>query len=232
MSNPIHTYTDPFGQEIAFHIPDDVKNIGLRVSGGADSAIILYMTVKYCEEYIPDANIHILTCANPVKGWYNSKWSARTIDKVLQLTGTQMIKSHYTYFAETQTSNEMFRYEANMCKTGTADFFIHGTTLNPPSSVTHLLEDRHEPRDNRIDLYYKHGNMTTFMPLRNVDKRMTAYLYSYFAVTQTLLPSTRSCEQHSVNNKDIGTWMESSCGKCWWCKEKKWAFEEVQNGSK
>lgn len=229
MSNPIHKYDDPFGQEITFHIPDDVKNIGLRVSGGADSAIILYMTVMYCEQHIPDANLHILTCANPVKGWYNSKWSARVIDKVLQLTRTNLIKSHYTYFAETQTSNEMFKHETNMYKAGTADFFIHGTTLNPPSEIEYLQQDRYEPRDDYIpDLYFRNGNMTTFMPLRNVDKRMTAYLFYAHEVTRTLLPSTRSCEQHATSNRDIGTWMESSCKKCWWCKEKKWAFEEME----
>lgn len=128
----------------------------------------------------------------------------------------------------------MFYYEKTMSSNNIAHFFIHGTTQNPPLDVAHLLQDRYEKRDpnKEAETIYKQGNITTYMPLRKVDKRMTAHLFRHYNLIDTLLPKTRSCEQHAINNKDIGTWMESSCKKCWWCKEKKWAFEEVDHGSK
>ena len=42
MTNPEHTYTDDHVQTIAFQIPDDVKDIGINLSGGANSAVIAF----------------------------------------------------------------------------------------------------------------------------------------------------------------------------------------------
>ena len=90
---PKQTYTDPHGQSIEFYIPEPHNKICINISGGADSAILLYMLINYCTENIPDAEIHVITCANVIKGWYNAKWSVSVIDKVQELTGTTLIKS-------------------------------------------------------------------------------------------------------------------------------------------
>lgn len=225
------SYTDMFDQTVEFGIPEPHKKICINVSGGADSALLLWMLITYCEECIPDAEIHVVTSANPIKGWYNAKWSAKTIDRILELTGSNLIKSHYTFYSDDQRRIEIDAAERILYKLNGITLTINGTTQNPPAEVEHLLIGRYEPRD------VGHGrptfsNLTTkivrWMPVMNVDKRMIAYLYNYFNLTNTLLPFTRSCEQAAIYNNDSPNWMITHCGECWWCKERAWAFEEIK----
>jgi hypothetical protein len=232
MTNPEHTYTDDHGQTIAFQIPDDVKDICINLSGGADSAVIAYMTIKYCEQFIPDANIHIITCANVVKGWYNAKWSSIALDRLLELTGTTLIKSHYTYFSDDQRRADLDEVEHDYYNRKLAMFFIHGTTQNPDPGIPGLAEGRYQPRDaghNRVILRTseRYPGRYRWMPLMYTDKRMVAHLYRHFDLEKSLLPFTRSCEQHASDNTDVGGKMMSHCGVCWWCRERKWAFGEL-----
>ena len=43
------------------NLPSHVTDIGLKISGGADSAIVAYMLAKYVSEERPDINIHPVT---------------------------------------------------------------------------------------------------------------------------------------------------------------------------
>jgi hypothetical protein len=231
MTNPTHTYSDEHGQQFEFHIPDGVTNICMNLSGGADSAVIAYLTVKYCEQFIPDANIHAITCANVVKGWYNAKWSTLALDRILELTGTTIIKSHYTYFSDDQRRSDLNEVEQDYHKRGLANFFIRATTQNPDLDIPELKVGRFQERDPG------HGRQTLrhsvesgsyrWNPLMNVDKRMVSYLYTQLGLLDTLLPFTRSCEQHAADNTDTGGKMMSHCGTCWWCRERKWAFGKL-----
>lgn len=232
MLRPTHTYTDNHGQTIEFVIPEPHNKICINVSGGADSAILLLMLIDYCHNHIPNAEIHVITCANEVKGWYNAKWSATVLDRILQITGTEMIKSHYTYYADNQRRTDLDKTEKMLRDLHGITLTVHGTTQNPPSSETHLLEGRHEPRDEghgRPAFTKLTEEITRWMPVMGVDKRMIAYLYTHFNMLDDLLPFTRSCEQHRKDNTDTPNWMVSHCGKCWWCKERDWAFENVYN---
>ena len=85
MQRPIQTYTDNFGQTMEFSIPAPHSKICINISGGADSAILLYMLIRYCRQHVSKAEIHIITSANPIKGWKNAKWSATVVDKILQI---------------------------------------------------------------------------------------------------------------------------------------------------
>ena len=49
------------------NLPSDVKNIGLKISGGADSAIVCYMLAKYVVEERPDIKIHPITAVAETK---------------------------------------------------------------------------------------------------------------------------------------------------------------------
>ena len=248
MKRPTNTYTDGFGQTIEFHIPYRVHKICINISGGADSAILLYMLIQYCEAHVPNAQIHIITCANPVKGWYNAIWASRVIDRVLALTKTTLIKSHYTYFSDDQRRSELDDAEKVMHTVNNLRFTIHGTTQNPPLDVEELKEGRHEPRDeghgrHRIQksrlsktvstklgtttMVKNTQSITRWMPLMDVDKRMVAYLYTHFNMLEALFPYTRSCEWEEALMA-AGTLVpnpgDGHCGECWWCKEREWAF--------
>lgn len=235
VERPTYTYTDPHGQTIDFVVPEPHNKICMNISGGADSAIMLYMLVNYCHKHIPDAEIHVITCANVVKGWYNAKWSTTVLDKILELTGTEIIKSHYTYYTDDQRREELDEVEILMNKLFNVTLTVHGTTQNPSADVTHLQEGRVSKRDIGHDrpifsnTWLENGkkvekDMVRWMPVMHTDKRMIAYLYEHFDMLDKLLPFTRSCEQKSMDNKDTPSWMVTHCGECWWCKEREWAF--------
>lgn len=227
MQRPIYTYTDKYGQTIEFIVPEPHTKICMNISGGADSAILLWMLINYCEEFIPNAEIHVITSANPIKGWYNAKWSTSVLDKILQLTGTHLIKSHYTFYSDDQRRSELNEAERMLSKLHGVTLNIHGTTQNPPLDVQDLLKGRHEPRDvghGRPAFKSLSSDIVRWMPVMNVDKRLIAHLYEHFDLMEKLFPFTRSCEQEAKHNKDEPSWMITHCGECWWCKERKWAF--------
>ena len=224
---PITTYEDGFGQSIKFVVPQPHTKICMNISGGADSAVLLWMLINYCEENIPEAEIHVITSANPVKGWYNAKWSTTVLDKILELTGTELIKSHYTFYSDDQRRTELNDTERLIRDIHGITFTVHGTTQNPPLDIEHLLKGRHQPRDkgHSRPAFSKLGeDVTRWMPVMSVDKRFIAYLYEHFDLMESLFPFTRSCEQEARHNKDEPSWMITHCGECWWCKERHWAF--------
>ena len=228
MKRPIETYTDSFGQTIHFTVPEPHKKICINISGGADSAILLWMLIQYCEKHIPDAELHVITSANPIKGWYNAKWSTSVLDKVLHLTGTKLIKSHYTFYSTDQIRSEIDEAERSVKNLHDITFTIHGTTQNPDINIVGLEHGgRFSKRDpgHFVPIIEKYEiDITRWMPLIKVDKRMVAYLYKYFDMMENLFPYTRSCEQEARHNNDEPDWMITHCGECWWCRERHWAF--------
>lgn len=225
-------YTDSHGQSFEFGISQHHTNICVNMSGGADSALLLYMTLKYCEKHIPNAKVYILTCSNQQTGWYNAKWAATALNRVLEISRSKLIAGHLTYFAETQDRNEINHYERIVQHQFGCTLFLHGTTQNPPQDIEHLLEGRFVQRDPGNTMLISKTNYIDnlpaterYIPFIKVDKRMVVYLYELFGLTNTLLGYTRSCEEKTWMNND-SPWMTSHCGECWWCKERKWAFNQ------
>lgn len=225
--NPTITHQDNYGQSIDFHIKDGHNNFCVNVSGGADSAILMYMLIKYCQRNIPDAKIYCITCANIVKGWYNAKVSSIVIDRLLQLTKTDIIKGHYTYFSEDQNRDELNEFENNIYNLYGCTYYIHGTTQNPKPGIIDGGHPQRNPGHNRpiLKAGYMNNNpeVYRYMPFMHVDKRMVSHLYQKYALLTELFPYTRSCEQHREYNRE-NPWMSTPCGECWWCREREWAF--------
>ena len=233
MERPTETYTDNFGQTIEFSVPEPHKKICINISGGADSAILLWMLIQYCEKHIPEAEIYVITSANPIKGWYNADWSTKVLNKVLQITGTTLIKNHYTFYSTDQIRSEITEAENLQKDLYGITFILHGTTQNPS------LEDRdtfslesYKPRDpgHGRPIMCNNTGTTTWVPFINVDKRMVAHLYKHFDLTDILFTHTRSCEWHEgleVNEKLVPNPEDEHCGECWWCQERKWAFGQL-----
>lgn len=226
------TFIDLHGQSVEFGIAEHHKNICVNMSGGADSALLLYMLLEYCDKNIPDAKIYVLTCSNERTGWYNAKWASTALNRILEITKSKLVVGHLTYFAETQDRSQINQYEDILHVQFGCTLFVHGTTQNPPQDIEHLLEGRFKPRDPGNTMVISRTNYLNnlqyterYMPLIKVDKRMVAYLYNLFGLTDTLLDYTRSCEQKEWMNND-DPWMTNHCGECWWCKERKWAFDQ------
>lgn len=120
-----------------FHFNDNWKKIGVRVSGGADSAIIYYAV---CDYYKNKANVEIypLTMDTELKWWY-SKGAKVVIDKVSELTGkfpTDWFIYNNTKHRIITESEEYVNGINIMQKTAVEKYSLDavyiGQTVNPP----------------------------------------------------------------------------------------------------
>lgn len=104
-----------------------------------------------------------------------------------------------------------------------------GITANP--SVTdrsHWLNTgRDTARDKDVAVPVRQYNIEPDVfknnrPFADKDKKVVAELYNKYNLTDTLFALTRSCESFEFDET-----FSEHCGKCWWCKERKWAFGKL-----
>jgi hypothetical protein len=189
--------------------------IGVSVSGGADSAVLLFILMKYAP-----GPIHIFTCSSKEKNRVSPHIALDVIGKCADLTGKQDIH-HHTYFVEKQTYqtwiNGLKPYIANK----TVDIMYTGITALPPDHVLstfNIRNDLYERRNpNQIRPVYHAGNFYT--PFFNLDKQQICEIYKELNILDELYPLTRSCEDLTLT---VG-----HCGQCWWCQERNWGFGKL-----
>lgn len=218
-------------QEVEFYIPEKYKKIAINCSGGADSSILLYMTIKFLiDNNRTDTKVCVLTCSNDLKGRWNSKNATKVIDFVIESTKTNFIDKHISYYRDLQKTEYFHEVEFDLFKNNKIDIILSGVTANPPvdsmvtniqNEVINLSHEALQERNSKLQpVWYEQQNGTWYNPFINVDKKMIAAIYDFYNVTDTLLPLTRSCESIEEDKEKYN----EPCGTCWWCLERKWAF--------
>ena len=196
--------------------------IGVFCSGGADSAILLYILMKYSQDHIT-----VFTLGNREKNYLNITTAENVIKKCSELTGHYNV-SHVTRKAEKQTKQEIFNSQfIDYVDTQLVNVIYTGFTANPPVEVTDQFLDKTELtiRDPAVTRDLWHRENTFYTPFANIDKSKIAQIFQDLSVIDTLYPVTRSCEWHpDINTPDPGS---DHCGKCWWCEERLWAFDKL-----
>lgn len=197
--------------------------IGIRVSGGTDSALLLYFVMLFSKH-----PIHIFSFANQEKHLINPMKAIQVISKCAELTGNYNFEHHIDY-AAVETKENPYRAPIRYVENGTIQHIYTGITKNPPYNVTsrffgkYISEENSEDherspivkRDTMFGLFYR--------PWTNIDKREIANIYQKYDLLDNLFPLTRSCEwkNEEYHGENPGT---SHCGKCWWCQERYWGF--------
>mgnify|MGYP003636982990 FL=1 len=196
------------------NLSKDVTDIGIKISGGADSAIVTYMLAKYVTEERPDITIHPVTGIADIKP-YQLIFADQVLRKVEDLTGVVFAQHQFgsvraTHYTEDQlTLTRSLKYGKNL-------FTMHfnGITANPTQAdAPHLYNNEAVPE--RIKQATKKNNHRR--PLINIDKRGVAEHYTRLGVLEELFPVTRSCEE-------ITTDFSKHCQVCWFCAERHWGF--------
>ena len=62
-----------------------VKKVGIRISGGADSAILAYILALYKRDYHPDIELYPITLVSSLKP-YQEIFAKNVIKKITELT--------------------------------------------------------------------------------------------------------------------------------------------------
>ena len=161
--------------------------------------------------------IHVFTCASKQKNYSSINSNINVIKKCIELTNNTNV-FHHIHYVEQQTAENFFLYSHfKLIKV-----LYTAITRNPPKEVTDtFIEESTEdwernPNQNR-DLY--HRNNSIYTPFHRIDKKSISEMYAELGLLSSLFPLTRSCENNQIT--------EGHCGECWWCEERKWAFNKL-----
>ena len=149
---------------IEFDLPKNRKQIIIKMSGGADSAILAYCLALYKKHERPDLKLYVVTVNSVPPKNYHVKIAKRVMDKITELTGVQFEK-HYTKdlqepgFDDITLSTEEWRKASPYTRTSAEmvdelkkdiqidnkeinrPLHFSGVTKNPPTSLSMFYED-------------------------------------------------------------------------------------------
>lgn len=214
-----------------FSIPRDRTKVGIKLSGGADSAIIAYMLALYCKQERPDITIHPITGISEGKE-FNKVFAEKIIKKIEELLDYKF-GEHYSALVPTSSSAAYVAGQNSLVnklyRKNIIEMHLAGITANPnPADAPELFTDLSLlPSDDRSRGEVKKPQTTGgkwFTPLINTDKRGVAEHYERLGVMETLFPETRSCESFNAEETNNFT---THCGWCWFCQERKWGFGQL-----
>lgn len=206
-------------------IPTHVKKIGIKLSGGADSAMACYMLAKYLKECRPDVTIHPITAVITAKP-YQKIFAEQIVSKISQLLDYKNFGEHFVEYTKTRELHEYLEVQQRLLHRlyDTNRIDMHVTGISAVANIDDAPELYEEientgPTDNRFKETTKKSQKTaySFSPFINTDKKGIAEYYVNLGLLEELFPLTRSCEEKTTD-------FSQHCGTCWWCKERYWAF--------
>jgi 7-cyano-7-deazaguanine synthase in queuosine biosynthesis len=197
-------------------VPFDIYDgsVGCSVSGGCDSAILLYTLMLHCQ-----GPITCYTCSSAQKNFAAPHHAYDVITRCVQLTG-RLDTQHVVYYVTEQTKSTLITPLARAMAARQHTVMYLGSTALPPDSESQYfklssgLYDIRNP--NVIRDTYAGATRQYYSPMFNQNKKKIRELYEHYGLLETLYPITRSCESLTLTR--------GHCGACWWCEERMWAF--------
>lgn len=213
--------SDNNGIEVTFFkdFPSSYKNIGVQISGGADSALILYLLTKMVIDRNQENDVKIWpTVGYDVDEPHNPTYliASEIIENVKSTLKTDCIQplhiSPYIQIADKDShlrAGRLYLKHHRKCET-----VVIGTSQGMPNN-----ERDTEDELVGIKLIEKANEYTDCLPWAAVNKKFISYQYKKFRL-DSLSKITRSCVINAT----------TPCKKCWWCKERYWAFGSYDGG--
>ena len=233
------------------------QRVGVNLSGGADSALLTYLLCSLIQRYSLNTKVDVITyqrCweTRPWQGYI----SMQVFNKLKDLF-PYIIENRYTTYIPPELEhgvigpvidgrsgdqiivgsfNKFAAWEYNL------NAVYNATSKNPDD----LREDRMTNRDKDAEdgditdlWFYSRKVKATFVhPFRFVKKDWIVSQYHIHNILD-LYNTTRSCEgdinHHDVVKEACGHFKDYNagmpipeCGQCWWCEERTWAENRVQ----
>lgn len=222
-------FTADSGSSTIIPLGRDWKTVGVQVSGGLDSALLLFLTAKAIEKSGLDIKIQPISVFIPTKV-KNIAATDAIIDNVRKLTGVDFINDGIIFdmpIEETSThdgkkDNFFINMIRDLFHEGKIDFEYNGNTKNPPDEARigwKNDEHRQKNRDNASTIYTTSHSAS---PHYNMDKGDIINLYIKYDLLDTIAPLTCSCDENiSIVHKYKST---VPCSTCWWCEERNYGF--------
>lgn len=197
-------------------LPSNIKNIGMKLSGGADSAVVCYALSKYIYDNKTNQKIIPITVNQKGKA-YQSEYAKKIVTFCEEKFGS-IFGEHYIDTCEDETfySDVQDALVKKLYNTKVIACHFTGITANPPKEVYESFNRRApDDRDQNVIRPLKRNN--AYRPLTNFNKQKVKQIYEQYDLLDTLFPLTRSCEKYTDD-------FNQHCGKCWHCQERYWGF--------
>jgi hypothetical protein len=234
-------------QTVSISVPDEYDRIMISVSGGADSAMLMWIILKYLR-----ANSRILKDITITTGVDTSRlhneWNAREVFLAIseKFSEQNFIHDIFYYSKEGPKMKYHVDHEKKLKQSGIKCMY-YGRTASPPKEIqqkitykafdqyeTNMYDDQARPEDRdvetelkRTEIYWADGSYES-IPFDNVDKMFIANLYKEDDYMMNVVyPLTASCIS---NEPDKTKSFSEPCRKCWWCQERYWAFGSYDGG--
>ena len=232
------------------------KKVTISLSGGADSASLMYLVVKH----FPEVEIIPVTCrdqnapkdadaAVKIVNWIKKEFPNNNIkdhqifdfnDKTEDFVSHEDVDKtiekypQFTGMRRTQVSKiiQVDRINWNIMKQHPGAVRLDGMTRNPPEEEMKRLDfyekaERRRDQDKPIVEEYRKYKDSEFLNIYqayiNVDKKFVAGVYQENGLMETLFPMTRSCVGTARQTDNFAR----ECHQCFWCHERKWAFDLI-----
>jgi hypothetical protein len=228
------------------------KKIGINLSGGADSSCLLTLLSKIIIENNIDCEIHVISY---IRCWITRPWQGPialdVYNKFVEDYPTIKFFRHTSYIppelewgaigpittgkgGEPKSGDQISVGSFNKYITYKEKFdsIFNATSANPKgSNWEHSMRNREKPASEGTldDLILVQNDRYVCHPFRFVEKDWIVAQYFKFNKLD-LYKLTRSCEGEfeGINYKTYRTGQYVPlCGKCWWCKERFWAENKV-----
>lgn len=224
--------------------------IALLLSGGLDSASLLYLLCLH----FPDMRILPITgidayakfdtlCSYDVINFMHDEFPKNNIldQEVFSFDHkdpkyfNQALKMHSNpayknspelalYPAGTSKNIQMRQgIDKVISKHKEVELLLMATTANPPNQLMKdrgffdLAEHKRNEPHNRPVRRHK-----LYVPYINVNKKFVGGIYKHYNLLDSLYQYTNSCVGMPLETN----YGQHDCGKCFWCHEKKWGFED------
>lgn len=215
------------------------KKIGLSLSGGCDSALLLFYMCKVITEEKRDITIVPFTgidITRPTNIWNVEEILVLMKEKFPKVNIENVVTFKYTTRTSTKErcnkKVEHRRAEKQMINDGLFTIMFGGRTANPTHDEAekhNLLQNREAQRDRENpEIQSKELAITRrlYRPWIEIDKRWIAAEYYKNNLMDDLYPITASCIGREVPTN----FFTKPCKTCWWCREKLWAFGSYDGG--
>ena len=188
--------------KLVSHVRDSIpqgKRIGVCVSGGWDSAVLWHIVYEECKRRGQSCRPYTVPKIDGAVNYANKvlEWSG--YPGVTNVVGNVTAQDPSTYV--TSGIYEIFKKQY-------ADIVYVAVTK---------YYDGMEPEHERQHASQYNAEDICLQPFSNLTKDKTVQMAFNLGIAEDIMPITHSCTERD----------EGRCGYCPWCKERKWAFEQV-----
>lgn len=211
------------------YYPSDARNVGIKMSGGADTGLLFYYTAKHISENNLKQTLHpftIVEASAPFQLLFSRAIIDYTLHRFPQLDVSDHLVHHFSGDGPDKIP-AMQKFVIEHFNARTIDVILSGITAAPKcDDFAEQTKNYNPPSDARgttvepVRWIGTNGdNRNYFFPMINHDKRDVASEYERLGILD-LYERTRSCVLPATD-------FSKHCGECWWCAERLWAFGKL-----